>query len=453
MKVKASIFRAYDIRGVYGVDLDEEVTRLVGLALGNFLSEGEVVAGHDVRLSSPSLHGAAISGLVEAGRKVLDIGHVTTPVFYFTIIDKKAAGGCQVTASHNPPGWNGLKLCAEGADPIGEGSGMEDIKEAVLSGRLEAPGGGEVVRYADAIDRYIEVSLSKISQVGGVNVAMDLSNGSAALVAPRLLAEAGCEVIALNAEPDGRFPAHLPEPTPEIMEPLRETVLRKGADFGACYDGDGDRSVFIDNEGRVLDGDAVAAVFAKYYLERSPGGKVVYDVSCSMALREVVLAAGGVPIESRVGHAFIKRMVTKERAIFGGERSGHFYFPELGGFDDGAFATLKLAEILSESGSKLSELIDALPKYVSAPLKVYTCPDEAKFEVVKKIAEKLEGSSYELVKVDGVKAIAEDGWFLIRPSNTMPQIKVAVEGKSESALKRLAEEADRLVREEIGKVK
>jgi phosphoglucosamine mutase len=441
------VFRAYDIRGVYGVDLTEEVAERVGLAFGCYVGGGgrRVAVGMDVRLSSPSLKEAVKRGLARAGCHVRDVGLVPTPALYYAVISRGLDGGVMVTASHNPPEWNGFKLCVKGAAIVGEGMGMEDVRaiaqNPLLDGLRER---GEVVVEGGLLDDYLSFLLSRVRLARRLSVAMDLSHGCCTLTAPRAFKELGCEVKALNAQPDGSFPSHPPEPTEEALSQLRDLVVEAGADFGVGYDGDGDRAVFIDDRGRVLLGDVVAAILAQHYLPRHPGSAVVLDVSCSSAALEAVERAGGRVVVSRVGHAYIMDAMLKTQALIGGERSSHLYFKEVWGIDDGLYASLKVAQLLSEVGEPLSALVDRLPRYPSKS-KNYPFPDEAKFKAVAEIASELKSRGVKVIEVDGVKAILDEGWFIIRPSNTQPLIKVVAEARSQEALERLLKEAEALI--------
>jgi len=447
MSIPDHIFRAYDVRGVYGEDLTDDVARQVGLAFGCYVGGGgrRVAIGMDVRLSSPPLKRAFTEGLLRAGCNVIDIGLVPTPALYYAVASRGLSGGVMVTASHNPPEWNGFKLCVKGAAVVGEGMGMEDLKALAQNPLLsQLDGRGEVVVEEGFLDDYLAFLLRHVRPERRLKVALDLANGCCALTAPRAFRELGFEVEALNERPDGRFPAHLPEPTEETLGQLRELVVKTGADLGVGYDGDGDRAVFIDDRGRVLLGDVVTAILAQHYLPEHPGSAVVLDVSCSSVAFEAVERTGGRVVVSRVGHAYIMDAMMRTGALIGGERSSHLYFKEIWGIDDGLYASLKVAELLSRLGEPLSSLVDRLPKYYSKS-KNYDFPDRVKFKVVADIAEELKSRGVRVVELDGVKALFDDGWFIIRPSNTQPLVKMTAEAKTPEALERLFKEAERLI--------
>jgi len=450
-KFKPEVFRAYDIRGVYGVDLNEDLAKAIGLAYGTMLgNRGKVVVGRDVRLSGEALASAAAEGLAEAGCDVVDIGLVSTPMSYYAVVHLDADGGIQVTASHNPPEWNGFKLIKKGGGTLSAGAGMEELRDMVLHGRFRRGERSGRIEKIDILESYVEFIASKVELERPLRVAIDYSNGAAAIPFPRIAERVGLKVEALNEIPDGRFPGHLPEPREDTLKDLQEFVTRSGVDFGAGFDGDGDRVVFVDDRGRILSGDVALAIFVKH-LERR--GKVVFDVSSSSALREIIVEEGCEPVEMRVGRAFILNAVRELKAVMGGEKSDHFYFPELWGFDDACYAVLKMAEILVKSGRRLSELVDEIPHYPSIPIITFTCPDELKMRVVEQIAGHYESLGVRVSRIDGVKAYFDDGWVLVRPSNTMPQIKMTAEAKTEERLREIVDEAKKLITENIEKAK
>ena len=450
-RFKPEIFRAYDIRGVYGVDLSEDLAKAIGLAYGTMLgNRGRVVVGRDVRLSGEALASATAEGLAEAGCDVMDVGLVTTPMSYFAVVHLNADGGIQVTASHNPPEWNGFKLIKKGGETLSAGAGMEELRDMVLQGRFRKGERRGKIEKIDILESYVEFITSKVEIERPLKIAIDYSNGAAAISFPKIAERVGLKIEALNDVPDGRFPGHPPEPKEDTLKDLQDLVVKTRADFGAGFDGDGDRVVFVDDKGRILSGDIALAIFVKHLDKK---GKVIFDVSSSSALREVIVEKGCEPIEMRVGRAFILNAVRELNAVMGGEKSDHFYFPELWGFDDACYAVLKMAEILIKSGKKLSELVDEIPHYPSIPITTFTCPDELKTKVVEQIAKHYESLGVKVSRIDGVKAYFDDGWVLIRPSNTMPQIKMTAEAKTEKRLKEIVDEAKKLITENIEKAK
>ncbi|MDI6807103.1 MAG: phosphomannomutase/phosphoglucomutase [Candidatus Aenigmarchaeota archaeon] len=450
--ISAHIFRAYDIRGVYDKDLTPEAVKKIAKALGNFVGERErIVVGRDGRLSGDTLKDSVVKGIIASGNDVIDVGMVPTPLLYFASISLRAQAGVMITASHNPPDWNGLKLVRENGQFIFEGSGMEKIRENVLANNLfESPQKGKVETY-EIFKDYSKFVLSKIDVKRKLRVVLDTANGVAGLIAPQLFRKLGCEVIVLNEKVDGRFPAHLPEPNEETLQELSKEVVKQKADFGAGFDGDGDRIIFVDDRGRIItSGSTMIILFAGEYLKKYPNSKVVFDICCSDVVKEFIHAANGIPIITKVGHVFIKDKMLKENAIFGGEYSNHLYFSEVFCFDDGIFAGLKMAEILSKQEKKLSELIDEVPKYFNKFDWNFSCPDEKKFGVIEKLKQKFLKEGLRLSELDGVKLFFKDGWILWRASNTQPQIKVYVEARSKEKFKELCDYAQKELENAMG---
>ena len=452
--ISEEIFRAYDVRGVYGKDLTKEAAERIGRALASYLNgEGKsMLVGKDVRRSSGPLSSALIEGMLSGGLNVEDIGVVTTPLLNFASVYYGKTGGVMVTASHNPPEWNGFKIWLK-TGFISMGMGMEDLRDLVIQGRFKPAPRGNFKRNPNAIMDYQRYVSERINIEKKLRIVADPGNGSCSLLTPEIFEKMGIEVVAINAEPDGSFPVHPPEPSEETLTEVKRLVLEKKADFGVGFDGDGDRAVFVDEKGRIVSGTSIFILLAREYLKGNKGAPIVYEVSCSMAVEEVIQAYGGKPVLSRVGHTYIVDKMLKENAVFGGETSGHFYFKELYGFDDAIYASLKVAEILSRRDEKLSEIVDSMPKYPRIPGKKYECPDEIKFKVVEDLAEEFKTMGYKTLTIDGVKVIEDDGWFLIRASNTQPLIRLTVEAKSEESLNKLASAAEKRILEKIRDVK
>ncbi len=440
-----AIFRAYDIRGRYPADLDETVAYRVGLSFAKMLGgEGKVLVGRDVRLSGPALSQALTAGLLDGGLEVRDAGMVPTPVLYLGVVELGYSGGVQVTASHNPPEWNGFKLVLGDGETVSEVRGMSTLKkiffEEVKAGRPRKAEAEKV----DITTHYIERIKGLVKLRRRVRLLVDFSNGAAGIIGPRLLREIGCDLTALNEEPDGRFPAHLPEPTPETLKQLAESMRRGVADLGAGLDGDADRSVFVDDRGRFLEGDLTLTVFLHGLDKR---GRIVYDVSCSSVVEEVGLRLGFEPVLCRTGRAFMLSKVREVGAVIGGEKSNHIYFSELHGFDDGLYAVAKMAELVSRLDQPLSKLVDSLPRYYATSIRVIEVPDELKQRVVEKVAEILRPKAQRVIDIDGVKAFFRDGWVLVRPSNTMPQVKYTAESTTPDGLNKLILMAEEAIKE------
>jgi phosphomannomutase/phosphoglucomutase len=447
------MFRAYDIRGVYGKDLTTEVAQIIARGFGTYIGKNKDVAvGRDIRIGSTELKNAVVQGLASTGCHVVDFGLVTTPLMYFGIAHEKKDGGIMVTASHNPPQWNGLKLCREKGIIVGEGSGIEKIKETISKRSFtEATKEGKVEANEGIIDEYDGFVSKKIRIERKLKVILDTGNSVPGLVAPRLFKEMGCEIEVLNERLDGTFPSRAPEPNEESLQQLISAVKKRHVDFGVGYDADGDRAVFVDSKGRMLTGDFASIIFAQALIT-NPKQKVVYDVSCSSAVEEAIKAKGGVPVVERVGRPFMMDRVLEEKAIFGGERSGHFYFPDIYGLDDGTFSSLKMAEILSKTDLSLAQIVDKIPKYFDRMENV-PFPDEYKFKVIKSLKTEFVREGFRILDIDGVKAQDEQGWVLMRPSNTEPLIRIFAEGKTKAKLDQLLDLANRLLKREAEKTR
>lgn len=444
MRIPEKIFRAYDIRGVYGTDITEDTAYTVGLAFGNMLGRGDALVVRDVRLSGPKLAPAVIDGLIDAGLNVLNGGICTTPGAYFGVKHYGCVGAVVVTASHNPPEWNGFKLVRGDGETISQGAGMEELKHIILSGkskRAASRGSAEDVELRTAYARFLTKGFSTVK---GMRLAVDFSDGAAAIIFPEIASSLGIDVRPLNDNPDGYFRGHPPEPSHENLGPLGEKVVGEECNLGVAFDGDADRAVFVDDRGRILEGDTVLAVLVSQWPVR---GTIIYDVNSSRAVREVAESRGFRAIEWKVGRAFILRKMREEKAVLGGEKSNHLYFGELDGVDDAMYAALKMAEIVKTSSSHLSSLVDKIPHYPTLPIKTYDCPDEIKFEVVEAIARRMEEMGYRVSRLDGAKAYTGSGWLLLRASNTMPQVKMSAEADNESELLKLKELGDKLFRD------
>ncbi|MEM2882771.1 MAG: phosphomannomutase/phosphoglucomutase [Candidatus Bathyarchaeia archaeon] len=436
------IFRAYDIRGVYGEDLTPDLALRIGNAFGAFLGGGgrRVAVARDSRLSGPTLEAAFKSGLMAAGCEAVELGLQPTPLLYFAIAHFGLDGGAAVTASHNPPEYNGFKLCRERAFSLTYESGIAEIGERATRGPmiLEPWTGlgresGMEVRAA-----YSEFLRAKVRLGRGLRVVIDAGNGTCGF-AGELFRELGCEAEVLFPEPDGRFPNHIPNPLKEeTLAHLRAEVKRRGADLGIAFDGDGDRVGFLDERGNALRGDVALMIFASEALKGRGGGEVLFDVASSKAVADHIRRLGGRPSMIRVGHSYVMRELFDRGAVLAGELSGHYYFAEgYYGYDDGIFAAARMAEILSRSDRPLSEIAASLPKHISTPEERIPCPDDRKFRVVEALRAKLEAKGISLITIDGVRAEFEDGWALVRPSNTEPALVLRFEAETDGGLRRI----------------
>jgi len=431
------IFRAYDIRGIFGEDLTEEVATRIGAAFAKFIDGKTVVVGRDARLSGEKLRDALISGLVSRC-DVTDVGMIPTPLLYFAASRLKKDTGVMVTASHNPPQWNGFKAFWGQKGSI-YGKDMQTIRDYAKAVDLKKLGEkrGKADSYESIIGEYQDFVQSKIQLERKLTVVADTANGACGLVTPALFERIGCDILTLNEEPDGNFPAHPPVPKEETLGELMKEVVRRKADFGVGYDGDGDRAVFIDEKGKLIPGDLTLLIFAKDALQKHPGGKVIYEVSCSMAVEEYVKKLGGIPMVERVGHTFIMDKMIGEQAVLGGEKSSHFYFADVYGMDDGTFASMKMAEILSKSDQTLSKMVASLPQYPSVYEKNFEVDDSRKFAVIENVRSQFKRFGLKTLDIDGVKLIDDDGWVILRASNTEPVIRISAEARTKEKLKKL----------------
>jgi len=425
-----SIFRAYDIRGVFGKDLTEEVAGDVGKAFGTYSEGGDIVVGWDCRLSSEALRDSLVKGLTSAGCDVTDIGMVPTPVLYFAITHYGKDGGIMITGSHNPPGYNGFKLCR--GDKTLYGEEIQKLKNMIEAGAF-IQGEGKVTE-KNVTGDYINFVRERIRPKRRLGVVIDSGNGTAGEISARLFEKLGCRVSKINWRPDGNFPNHFPDPTvDEFLTELIRRVKIERADFGIAYDGDADRLGIVDDKGNIIRGDQILMLFAREILKHGTE-KIIFEVKCSQALMEDIRENGGIPIMYRTGHSFIKKKMREEGAVLAGEMSGHFFFADnYYGYDDGIFASARMAELLSNSDEKLSEMVEKMPHYHSTPEIRVHCPEEEKFKIVEEVTKRFQ-EKYDVITVDGARVQFRYGWGLVRASNTEPALILRFEAKTEEKL-------------------
>ncbi len=437
MKVNPLIFREYDIRGLVEKDLTDEFVEHLGKAYGTYvLRHGykNVVIGYDGRQSSPHLKEALIQGILSTGCNVTEIGMCPTPVLYFSIFHLDKGGGIAVTGSHNPPEYNGFKICVGKETIFGE---QIQILRNLIENEDYEKGNGQREQY-DIIPDYLHFLKNNITIKNQHKVVLDAGNGVAGLTAGPIFKEFGCDVTCLYCDIDGNFPNHHPDPTViKNLQDLIATVKKEKAEVGFAYDGDGDRIGVIDEKGNILWGDQLLIIFARDILKEHPAAKIIGEVKCSQLLFDDIAKHGGTPIMWKVGHSLIKNKLKEEKALLAGEMSGHIFFADrYFGFDDAVYASLRFLEIMDKTGKKPSELIADLPKTYSTPEIRTECPDEIKFKVVK-MAQDYFPKHYKTVTIDGVRIIFEDGWALIRASNTQPVLVLRFEAQSEERLKEI----------------
>jgi len=441
------VFKAYDVRGTYGVEIDEDGAYAVGRAYAEQFEPRQIVVGHDMRLSSPSISAAVVEGALDGGTDVIDIGLAGTEMVYFTVGSLGLDGGIAVTASHNPKEYTGMKIVREGALPVGGESGLLDVRDRALRGFGTVARRGERTE-RDVYPEYVERVLSfvDVSAVAPLKIVVDAANGMAGAMLPPVLERLPTiEVVRCNFELDGSFPNHEPNPLlPENREFIIRSTRDQHADFGVAFDGDADRCFFVDDTAEFVPGDFATALFAETVLAREPGAKIIYDVRASWAVPETIEAAGGVPLVNRVGHAYIKHRMRAEDAAFGGEVSGHYYFRDFCQADSGVVPFLLMLELVSRSGKKLSEILRRFEEryFVTGELNTPVADVELK---LRELEERF-GPEGTVSHLDGVSVDA-DGWhFNVRPSNTEPLLRLNLEARSRELMERKRDEVLGVIR-------
>lgn len=435
--ISPDAFRAYDIRGVVDVDFDADGVELLGRACGvSFLQHGatQAVVGHDCRRSSPQYQAALAAGLASVGLDVLCLGMVPSPVFYYAMKALGRRAGIMVTASHNPPQYNGFKIWS-GESTI-HTEAIHEIQQIMQAGQF--PRGSGMVCEHDMKPAYVEHLVGQSLLTRPITVVVDGGNGAGGLICAEVLRQAGATVIPLFCEPDGTFPNHHPDPViPENTTALSAKVLAEGADFGVGLDGDADRIGVVDETGKLLYGDQVLAIFARSVLAAHPGETIIGEVKCSHLLYQDIAAHGGNPIMAPAGHSLIKARMRETGAVLGGEMSGHMFFADrYFGFDDGIYAALRLAEIVAASETPLSHMLSDWPVTYNTPELRMDCPDSLKFQVVDR-ARDFFSQQYAIIDVDGVRLTFPDGWALLRASNTQPALVLRFEAETPKRLEEM----------------
>jgi phosphomannomutase len=429
-----SVFKAYDIRGrTDNGELTPELFRQIGAAFVELVGAGEIAVGRDCRESSDGLFRSLVDGITAAGADVVDLGEVPTDLVYF-YSGKHSMPGAIITASHNPPEYNGLKLCRAGAAPVGEETGLGDIKKTVIAGEVSSADVAGSVRAVDSIEEYVDHLLAIVdpAAIGPLRVAVDGGNGMAGVTVERVFARLRATLDGLYLEPDGSFPNHPADPIqPENLRDLIAKVAEEGHDLGVAFDGDADRAFFIDDEANAVSGSTVTALIARWMLARSPGESIIHNLITSRAVPETVLAAGGTPIRTRVGHSFIKEVMAESGALFGGEHSGHYYFADNYRADSGMLAMLILLRVVSEAGRPLSVLRREVEPYHASGEINFVVEDPG--AAMSRVAARFPDA--EIDYVDGLSMDLGDVWFNLRPSNTEPLLRLNVESGDEQILK------------------
>ncbi|HET7758339.1 MAG TPA: phosphomannomutase/phosphoglucomutase [Gaiellaceae bacterium] len=443
------VFKAYDVRGLYESELDEQGAEAVGRAFVEVFEPERIAVGRDMRISSPAMAEAVVRGASEAGAEVLELGLVGTEMVYFAVGELGLDGGIAVTASHNPKQYTGMKIVRAGALPVGGDSGLGDIRDRALS-ETATPKGlspGHVSRH-DVWPAYVDRVLSfvDVSAVQPLKVVIDAANGMAGAMLPPVLERLPqLETVRCFFEPDGTFPNHEPNPLlPENREFIVRKTLEDAADFGVAFDGDADRCFFVDDSGEFVPGDFATALFAESVLEKEPGAKIIYDVRASWAVPETIERAGGVPLVNRVGHAFIKQRMREEGATFGGEVSGHYYFREFTQADSGVVPFLLMLELISRKGRKLSEALRPFRDryFITGELNTPVADVDAK---LRELEERF-GAEGRVGHLDGLSVDADDWHMNVRPSNTEPLLRLNLEARTPELMERKRDEVLGVIR-------
>jgi phosphomannomutase len=442
------VFKAYDVRGLYPEELDDDGAYAIGRAYVQQFEPRRIAVGRDMRLSSPQIAAAVMRGAADEGAEVLDLGLVGTEMVYFAVGKLELDGGIMVTASHNPKEYTGMKIVRRGALPVGGESGLLDVRDRALAVH-DVKGGGEPrVSLHDIWPEYVDRVLSFID-VGALRpltVVIDAANGMAGAMLPPVLERLpGVSAVQCFFDPDGSFPNHEPNPLlPENREFIVRKTLSEGADLGIAFDGDADRCFFVDDSGEFVPGDFATALLAGLVLEKEPGAKIIYDVRASWAVPETISAAGGVPLINRVGHAYIKHRMRQEGAAFGGEVSGHYYFREFSQADSGVVPFLLMLELIAKEGRKLSQILEPFRSryFITGELNTPVADVALKLQELKERY----ASEGEVSHLDGISVTAPDWHFNVRPSNTEPLLRLNLEARSQELMDRKRDEVLGVIR-------
>jgi phosphomannomutase len=441
------VFKAYDVRGIYQDELDEEGARAIGRAYVEQFEPRKIAVGRDMRVSSASMAAAAIDGAASAGADVLDLGLVGTEMVYFAVGELRLDGGIMVTASHNPRDYTGMKIVRRGALPVGGDSGLLDIRTRAISGARQETGPKGTIRQEDIWPRWVDAVLAfiDVDAVKPLRVVIDAANGMGGVMLPPVLERLPIHAVPYFFEPDGTFPNHEPNPLlPENREFIVAKVTEEGADLGVAFDGDADRCFFVDDTGEFVPGDFVTALLAESIVEKDPGARILYDVRASWAVPETIERAGGVPLVNRVGHAFFKHRMREEGAVFGGEVSGHYYFREFSQADSGVIPFLLMLELISKRGQKLSEILRPYNDHYFITGELNTPVDDVALKL-QELKERF-GPEGTVSHLDGLSVDSKDWHMNVRPSNTEPLLRLNLEALSPELMERKRDEVLEVIR-------
>jgi phosphomannomutase len=443
-----NLFKAYDVRGTVPDQLDPDIAYRIGRAVVAFLDVDEVVVGRDMRVSGPALSAALIDGIRDQGASVTDIGLVSTDTLYFAVGKYGFPAGVMITASHNPAGYNGFKICREEARALSLDTGIGDIRDMVVTGNIPEPRGkrGDLAS-KDVLSAYAEHALAMIdpAKIKPLKIAVDAGNGMGGVLVPAVFDKLPCEIVPLYFELDGTFPNHEANPIePENVRDLKRTVINEQCDLGIAFDGDADRMFLIDENGDFIGGDMTTAMVSLELLKHNPGSTIVYNLICSRTVPELIEEHGGTAVRSRVGHSYIKALMRKEDAIFGGEHSGHFYFRDNWYADSGMIAALTVLQLISVSDQSLSEILEPIDTRVrSGEINSEIADIEG---TVKRVEDFYAAAGAEIDHLDGLTVGYDDWWFNLRSSNTQPLVRLNVEAERQDMLDEKTAEVLGLIR-------
>ena len=444
MRINPEIFRSYDIRGIAGKDLNREVAEKIGKSFGSYvqdLGEKTVIVGHDNRLSSDELNDGLISGLLGSGVDVINIGLATTPMLYYARKLFEVGPAIEITASHNPAEYNGFKMCIRKEEETIYGDKIQEFREYTERENFKLGSGTE--RRENILEKYIDQIVQKVN-LGSrkLKVVVDSGNGTASILAEELLKRLGTDVIPLYCDLDPRFPNHHPDPSiPENLKDLGRKVVEENADIGIGYDGDGDRIGIVDEKGNVILGDLFMLIIWRDIIKKYSGANALVEVKCSQSLWDELEKIGAKPEFIRTGNPYIKAAMREKNVPFSGEMSGHIFFrDEYYGFDDAAYAAARILRILSNTDKKTSELLEGINEYVSTPEITKNVEDSIKFQTIEKAVNYFKEKGFKVIDVDGARVVFENGWGLIRASNTSPKITIRYEAKNQQELEKIEKE-------------
>ncbi len=437
------IFKAYDVRGIYPDDLDEDSAYRIGKAFVKFLNCKNVVVARDMRESSDQLFENLVKGIIDMGADVIDVGLVTSPMLYFTVGNYNYDSGIIITASHNPGNYNGFKLSKENVIPIGKNNGMDKIKELAFSEISVLDRKGSVIK-KDIKQDYLNFLKKYSDGIKPLKIVIDAANAMGSITAKDVIAMTPCTLVPLFFELDGSFPNHEANPLKvETLDVLSKTVVKEGADLGAAYDGDADRVGFVDEKGEVITGDMITALLGCELLRDNPGATILYDLRSSWSTKEAIEEAGGKAVQCRVGHAFIKKQLREEGGLLGGELSSHYYFKANFCTECSDLVVLMLLKMISREGKPISEIVKPLKRYFASG--EINSEVEDKEAVMKKLEEKYK-TGKEIYFLDGISIEFDDWWFNVRPSNTEPLLRLNLEAKSKELMEQKRDEVLDLIR-------